>query len=138
MSQVQEMDLTFSAIELLDEGKIAKLLKRHLTQVAQDCVNRPADDSARKVMLQFEFRPILDPDTRECDLVKCEIECKSKVPTFRSKKYEMRVHRSGFAFNADFPDDLDQPSLFPGQPPAASAAPPTDDDPPRSPPAKPR
>lgn len=127
MPRVQELDLTFGALDQIDSGKIALLLKRHLANVAQDCVNRPSDDAKRKVTMEFTFTPVLDPDTRECETVKCQIECKSKVPTFRSKKYEMRVHKTGFAFNRDFPDDLDQPPLF-------------DDshDPGESPPAKPR
>lgn len=109
---VQHVDLTFESLEELDNGRIAVLLKRHLANIAQDCMNRPTDASKRKVALEFNFTPIPDPETRECDSVAVEIECRSKVPVYRSRVFQMSVHRTGFVFNRDFPDHLDQQPLF--------------------------
>lgn len=108
---VQEADLTFASLEELDDGRIGKLLKRHFANVSNDCMNRPTDPAKRKVIVEFAFSPVYDAELRECEVVKVTIEAKSKVPTFRSKKYEMRPHKSGFAFNQDFPDKHDQQPL---------------------------
>lgn len=104
-------DLSFETLPALDE-KLVLLLRKHLANVAQDCISRPGDETARKVCLEFIFKPTRDPDTGECDVVNCEVECKSKVPIYRSRVYPMRVHKSGFLFNRDFPEELDQPPLF--------------------------
>ncbi len=113
MPRIQEVNLTFGAIEDLANGKIAALLKKHLEMVARDCMNRPNDKSKRKVILEFQFSPVPDSDDlNRCDHVECDIECKSKLPTFRSATMQMRPHVSGFIFNQDFPDDLNQQPLF--------------------------
>lgn len=114
MARIQERDLTFDSLEDLSDGRIAMLLKRHFTQVSGDCMNRPNDKTKRKVILEFSFTPVPDHDDLSvCERVDCEIECKSKVPVYRSKIIQMRPHRTGFIFNQDFPDDLNQPSLYP-------------------------
>lgn len=113
MPRVQEIDLSLGALEQMDSGKIARLVKSHLQKLSADCLNRPADDTARTMNVEFSFTPVLDPDSGDCETAKLRINVKSKVPTFRSKSYECRVGQKGFSFNQDFPDDLDQPALFP-------------------------
>lgn len=113
MPRIQEVNLTFQSIEDLADGKIAALLKRHMQNVATDCMNRPWDKTKRKVTLEFLFSPVPDSDDlNRCDHVDVEIECKSKLPTFRSATMQMRPHASGFIFNQDFPTDLNQQPLF--------------------------
>lgn len=112
MPRVQEVQLSFDSLADLDDGRINKLLLQHISRVAQDCMNRPGDKTKRTVSLDFHVVPTIDPETRECEQVKVEIEAKSKVPTYRSKTYEMRVTKTGLLFNKDFPDALDQPPLF--------------------------
>lgn len=110
---IQEMDLTFQSLEDLYEGRIAILLKRRLAMVAQDCMNRPGDKTKRKVTLEFCFEPVPDPDDLSvCERVNCELECKAKLPVYRSRPIQMRPHNSGFIFNQDFPDDINQQTLF--------------------------
>lgn len=110
---IQEMNLTFKSLESLYDGRIAMLLKRHMAMVAQDCINRPSDKTKRKVTLEFCFQPIPNPDdASDCDRVDCEVECKSKLPVYRSRPIQMRPHNSGFIFNQDFPEDINQQSLF--------------------------
>lgn len=113
MSRINEVDLCFSSMEGLDEGRINKLLMHHLANVARDCINRPMDKSARKVTLEFQVKPEPDPSTGDANTATVEIECKSKVPVYRSRRFEMRLKNNGLSFNQDFPDDLNQPSLFP-------------------------
>lgn len=105
--------LDFEHLNLLDEGRINKLLLYHLQRAAQDLQARPGDKTARKVTLEFSVKPILDGLTGECDGAFIEIEAKSKVPVHRSKPYQMHVSARGFAFNPDFPSELDQAALFP-------------------------
>lgn len=111
MPQVQEVPLNFETLTELDSGKINMLVTRHLALIANDCMNRPGDKNKRKVTLEFYAEPILEEDG-QCERCKIEVECKSKVPTFRSRRFEMRVTKGGFLFNKDFPSELDQPSLY--------------------------
>lgn len=106
-----EVQLSFDSLVELDNGIIDHTLKRHLSAIATDCINRPLDDANRKVTLEFTVKPVLNHETRECDSCKVEIECKSKVPVHRSQTYQMRVTRSGLLFNQDFPDSLRQEAL---------------------------
>ena len=111
MPQVQEVKLNFENLTELDSGKINMLVERHLAQIASDCINRPADETKRKVVLEFFAEPIPEEDG-QCERAKIEIECRSKVPVYRSRRFEMRVSKGGFLFNKDFPGELDQPSLY--------------------------
>lgn len=111
MPRVEEVQLNFANLTELDSGKINLLVQKHLALVAQDCMNRPGDKTKRKVVLEFYAEPILEEDG-QCERCKLEIECKSKVPTFRSRRFEMRVSKGGFLFNKDFPDAIDQAPLF--------------------------
>jgi hypothetical protein len=105
--------LTFDTLPQLD-GKLSPLLDKHLAQVANDCINRPADPTARKVVIEFVFTPVLDPQTGECEDVDLVVEAKSKVPVFKTRGYRMRVTRGGMGFNADDPaGDPAQRNLFP-------------------------
>lgn len=114
MPTTQIVELDFTNLARLDEGRIDKLLRYHLQRIAMDCVARPGDNTARKVTLEFVAKPVIDPDTGECMESRLEIECKSKMPTHRSKPYSMLVSNQGFKFNQDFPDEVDQPSLYQG------------------------
>ena len=111
MPQIQEVDLSLGNLESMDGGKIARLVKVNLQRLSQDCINRPNDDTPRRLSVEFEFIPLAD-ETGECDSATCKILVKSKVPTYKSKKYEVRVGQRGFAFDADFPDSIDQAPLF--------------------------
>lgn len=118
MPKVIEVPLDFSNLKNLDDGRIDKLLKHHIGNIARDCINRPTDKSARKVTLEFIVKPQPNPEG-DAETASVEVECKSKVPIYRSRRFEMRLSNNGLSFNADFPDDINQPSLFPeGEQPA--------------------
>ena len=112
MSQPHIVPLNFETMGQLDDGLIDQVLRRHLMAVAQDCINRPADKTKRKVTLEFTVSPVLNQQTRECEIAQVEIECKSKVPVHRSAIYPMRVSKGGLLFNQDFPESLHQGSLL--------------------------
>lgn len=110
---VQTVDVDFRALHELEGGRYATLLRHHLANLARDCMDRPGDDKERVLTIQFRMKPEMDEDTRDCEKVNMTIEMKSKVPVFRTKKFQLRPHAKGFMINRDFPDDIDQPSLFP-------------------------
>jgi len=103
--------LTFASLGLLD-GRLEPLLEKHVVGIANDCINRPADKTPRKVILEFVITPICDPMTNECDDVDLVVECKSKVPVYHTPGYRCRVTRGGLGFNADSPENPDQKTLF--------------------------
>lgn len=115
--------LDFAGLSILDEGRIEKLLKKHLQLAALDCTNRPMDKTARQVILTFNIVPMVNPISQECEKTSVEIECKSKVPTHRSEPFQMQVHPNGLRFNEDFPDSIDQQPLFPGAEGSAGSPP---------------
>ena len=112
MPRVQEVPLDFAHLQNIDDGKVDALLRFHLQRVAQDCQNRPGDKTKRKVTLEFSAMPVPD-ESGEAFEAYVQIEVKSKLPVHRTKAFAMRLGRNGFAYNQDFPEDLDQPSLFP-------------------------
>jgi hypothetical protein len=107
----EELELDFGNLEALDKGKINNLLKFHLQRATTDCIARPHEKSPRKVTLEILITPQPEADEDILERAEVKIECKSKVPTYRSRAYEMRVGRNGLRFNKDFPDTLDQAPL---------------------------
>jgi hypothetical protein len=112
MPRVEEVPLDFTNLAGIDDGRINRLLAMHLARVAQDCIDRPGDKTKRQVCLTFTVEPVV-ADDGQAETSRIEIECKSKVPVYRSRPYEMRLTKGGFKFNRDFPDAIDQPSLYP-------------------------
>lgn len=106
MGKVAEVPLDFEHLALINDGRIDKLLRIMLARAAQDCIDRPNEKGKRKVMLEFEFEPEMNDDG-ECEKAKCQMQCRSKIPIHRSRKFEMRVGNKGFSYNQDFPDELD-------------------------------
>ncbi|ODA28055.1 hypothetical protein [Planctopirus hydrillae] len=106
----REVPLDFSNLAHLDDGKINHLLRHHIQRLAQDCTHRPYDKTSRKVTMDFHIKPVMGADG-QLEEVGVEIEVKSKTPVHRSKRYAMRVVQGGLAFNADFPDSVDQAPL---------------------------
>lgn len=106
MAGIDIAEVSFANLDSMDDGRLAALLKRHLASIANDCMNRPGDETARTLSIEFKIKPVMDSETRECEKVWCEIEMKHKLPTFRSKPYQMVPTKAGFGFNRDFPDNL--------------------------------
>lgn len=106
------IQLSFDGLSKLDDERVSKVLLFHLQRIAQDCIARPGDKTKRRVLMEFQARPQIGDDG-SCESAHIQIEIRSKVPTHRSKPYEMQVGREGFKFNQDFPEDLESQSLFP-------------------------
>ncbi len=108
---IKTITLDFENLKHLDHGLLNAMLKEHLKRIALDCLDRPHDKKERLVSLDFRAVPVMGND-RECDHVKISVECKSKVPVFRTTEFQMKPTVGGFLFNQDFPNELQQPSLL--------------------------
>jgi hypothetical protein len=108
--KTQLVPLGFDTLDDLDDGRIAAILRQHITRVSADCYDRPGDPTLRKILLEFQFKPVIENDG-SCEEVGCHIECRSKLPTHRSKRISMRVTKNGLLFNREFPEELDAQSL---------------------------
>jgi hypothetical protein len=96
-------------MSVLDDGKTAIAVGKHLERAARDCYDRPTDFKPRVVILQIEVTPIENDDQNV--MVQCFAS--SKVPPHRSRTVEMRVHGNGqLLFNPDSLDNVDQETMF--------------------------
>lgn len=113
MGRVELVPLSFENLENLDDGRQAVAFRRHMLRVAQDCMDRPGDSTARVITLKLSVKPVIGQDG-QCERCFLEMEQKSSVPVHRSRPFEMEVTKGGLLFNKDFPETLDQAPLFPG------------------------
>jgi hypothetical protein len=111
--------LQLATIKEIDP-RIEGVFQYHVDRARHDCLNRPADKTVRKVLLEFTFQPIMDQESRECDAVEMTVKARSKVPDHQSATYRLGVDakRKGIFFNVDNPQNIDQRSLFEGGDPA--------------------
>jgi hypothetical protein len=103
--------LSLATLDQLDMGKISATLEVHLRRAIADCVDRPADEKARSVTMQFELVPVLNDDA-SCTEVSLQVQCQSKVPVHRTRVYNtgVRQTREGpmLVFNPDSPGNVRQ------------------------------
>ncbi len=112
---LQLRKLTLQTIPEL-EPRVALLFEKLCRLIAEDCMDRPTEKKARKVVLQITCVPVVRTlrekgDLPECDLVRCQISAKHTIPTHSSTELDLDVNSAGFRFNADFPDAIDQRPL---------------------------
>lgn len=104
--------LTLKSLADLDLGKGAEAFQRHLRRAIEDCMDRPADTTARKVTLEISVVPVMEQGG-DCTEVAAQIHCASKVPPHRTKIYSMGVRKGGhLVFNPDSPDDINQTTFL--------------------------
>lgn len=108
--------LSLDAIKNLHDGRISIAFQRQVERVVQDCLDRPADGAARKVTLEFVFKPVPDADSlggsQMCDRVEGYVEIKSKVPVLRSAPCDFRANTKGeLIFNTNNTTNFDQRTI---------------------------
>jgi len=111
MPQIKLVPLDFGSLQELDDGRQSLAFKKHMARLAQDCIDRPGDGTARVVQLTISVKPVVGEDG-QCERCFVEMEQKSKVPVQRSRPFEMEVTKGGLMFNQEFPEELDQIPLF--------------------------
>lgn len=102
---MKKVSMTLENLKQLDYGVVSEHFGMHLKRVVADLEARPADETARKVQIQFLIKP-------EChsggglDSASIEVEVSSSVPRHRTKAYRMSVHQNGeLSFHPDLPED---------------------------------
>lgn len=110
--------LQAASLAKLDRGTLAVALEHALQQAARDCLDRPTDDRARKVMVEISLKPKAeyDDDTRSVEIVGAEGQYKIKcsVPDRESKPLDFGLTQDGtLIFNENVPDNHRQRSLLP-------------------------
>lgn len=102
--------LTLANMRELDFGKIDVAFRHELKRIVDDMVERPGDDRPREIGIRFSFTP--DGESGVCQTCRMEVEMKSKVPSVRTKPYELGVNAGGgLVFNPASPDDIKQGTL---------------------------
>lgn len=98
------------------DPRIEGVFQYHVERARADCLNRPTDKTERKIIVEFTFEPVMDPESRECDAINMTVKARSKVPDHASATYKLGVDakKKGLLFNVDNPENIDQPALFEG------------------------
>jgi hypothetical protein len=109
------VQFTLASLQDLDGGKAVKAFEQHVRRAAIDCMDRPADATARKVVLELELTPVMD-QAGECTEVNARFKAASAVPKHQTKLYSLGLRRNGvLVFNPDSPDHIDQTTFLSDQ-----------------------
>lgn len=101
-------------LENLDLGKASAAFNSHIKRIATDCLDRPGDSAPRKVTMEIAVKPVLNDDGT-CDRIKLQIQVSSKVPSHRTRVYDMGIRANGMlVFSEDSPTNFDQSTFFDG------------------------
>lgn len=101
--------LTLESLGTFDE-RIPLLFRKHIVHISQDCANRPADPSPRELVIKISAIPEQNDDGT-CESGQLSVTMTSSVPKFKTKPLPVLVTNQGFKFNAEIPEELDQPAL---------------------------
>lgn len=97
------------------EPKLEAMFQKHVMNIVNDCLNRPGEKDKRSLTLKFDIIPVIEIDKESgqltCDEVRIQFKGESKVPTYRTKAFPMKLSRGGLMFNREIPEQLNQPSL---------------------------
>ncbi len=111
MAEVKLEQLRLDTLGTL-EPRLEAVFQRHLASIAQDCINRPREKNKRKIVIEMTIEPVQDPETGECEHCNISVEARSKVPTHRTKSFQLAPSKAGFRFNSEVPENINQPGLF--------------------------
>lgn len=85
----QNLQFNLTNLAELDNGKGNLAINHALKQIVNDIRERPADKAKRKVILNIEMVPVLDPNTAVLDTVGVQIKIKTSVPVRQTMMYPM-------------------------------------------------
>lgn len=107
--------LTLESLENLDLGKASLAFNQQIKRIAVDCLDRPGDVNARKVTLEVAAKPVVNDDG-SCERVKLQIQVTSKIPSYRTRVYDLGLRKNGvLVFSEDSPENFDQATFFDGE-----------------------
>jgi len=96
--------LDLETLREIDSGMVMELFHAALEHAVKDCMERPADKRARKVVLQLTLAPVvsIQGNTIDCDGVRGAFQCRAKLPDMETKVYDFGVQQGGkLVFNED-------------------------------------
>ena len=112
------MRLSLESIKQLDGGAAMETFQTAVQRAVKDCIDRPGDKRARKVILQLAITPVstVTGNTIDCDGAKGLFQCKVKIPDWETREVDFGVQNSGdLIFNPDSPRDHKQMTLLDGE-----------------------
>jgi hypothetical protein len=109
------MRLTLGSMQELDGGKAEETFLDAVRVAVKDCLNRPGDKRARKIVLQLTLKPVarMEGTTIDCDGAQGTFQCKTLLPHYETREVNFGVQQSGdLIFNPDSPADHRQTTLL--------------------------
>lgn len=110
--------LTLDTIKDLDLGRVGVGFSRLLEQAVRDCLDRPADERARKLILQISLKPKPEivGQTVSCEGAAGVAQLRLKLPDYESQEVDFGVKQNGrLVFNENSPRDHRQATMFDGE-----------------------
>jgi hypothetical protein len=112
---VAVVQLDLANLKIMDDGRIEAAFAQEMKHVVLDLMDRPGDDRERSITLKVKFSPVMDV-TGELDSVDVQMDIGSKMPSRKSRVYDMKARRSQkgpmLVFNEDSLDNADQTTIF--------------------------
>jgi hypothetical protein len=106
-------------LTMLDRGKIPLVFDQEAARVVKDCEERPLLDKPRRVVIVFEFIPVVDKKALgggqviDCSSVEVECEVQSSIPKHKTQVYKMVPKQDGsLFFHPDDPEDPEADHLY--------------------------
>ena len=97
MSDEQQLfALGTSTLAKLDRGAAAVALDKALERAVADCLDRPTDDRARKVILTLEVRPVKEvhENTVSCEGARGTYKVRYRQPDWESQELDFGVRKT--------------------------------------------
>lgn len=107
--------LSLDSLRELDSGLAVETFQQAVQRAVKDCLDRPAEKKARKVILQMTIVPVpvINGNTIDCDGVKGAFQCRCKVPDVELQQIDFGVQKDGnLIFNPDSPRDHRQATML--------------------------
>lgn len=107
--------LDLANLKIMDDGRIEAAFAQEMKHVVLDLMDRPGDERERSVTLKVKYKPICD-ESGELESVNVQMDIGSKMPSRKTRVYDMKARRSQtgpmLVFNEDSLDDVDQTTIF--------------------------
>lgn len=110
------INLSLETLKDLDFGAAEAAFRQALERAVQDCLDRPGDDRARKILLQMTLKPVkvIRGNTIDCDGARGLFQVRCKIPDWETREVDFGVRNNGtLYFSPESPDNHRQGTLLP-------------------------
>lgn len=76
----------------LNDGTVGEMINEIIRQALEDCDDRPALKTARKLTIELSFKPVLDESSRALHGVEITPKITSKVPSHEARGEYLRTN----------------------------------------------